>query len=521
MTSENSKNSIVILFFTWICFRIPVIAVIVYFFREPLFDLLGDVVDVYGITVVAIKIAGTPFARIIVVAAIFFAMLIATILTRKLASWLAYSSLLLVAGIAATLLNAFPEPSLGKILVFAAGLLLLALNLGADLLPRFGQRFSAQINWALKWLPGTEFLFANRYALLVCNTAQSWSGTGTKTLFSRAVWKVAPALLIFAIFLAATTSSPLMVTLEQALRQEKTVQVFGSADTAEIAITRDGRYLIASGHGLSTLLRYDLSDVTLPPLPSSETTDGAQSLFFQPGANEASVEHDNVIKTFDVDSMKLTRSVHLTENMATGDARLVIDPTSKTIAVVSEVDKPDGAYMLVVDQANGRVLSRENYDAGNIFLNPHKPVLYLSFFQRGEAVYGYDLLQRKIVSRYVTPYRGGRMLFDPKTNELLVCLPLQGEVLRLDADTLEKKGSYKVTSGVRAIAIDETRRVMMVGSLLTGKVALYDMTTGTKLHDWYLAPWVRYIELNPATGIAYVSTNGALLKFNYADYAKL
>ena len=100
-------------------------------------------------------------------------------------------------------------------------------------------------------------------------------------------------------------------------------------------------------------------------------------------------------------------------------------------------------------------------------------------------------------------------------NELLVTLPLESRIARLDADTLEAKGEFKAVFGVRSIAIDQAANLLLCGSLATGELEVIDLSNGKRRARYYLGPWLRTIELLPDRGQAYISSNGAIFEVKY------
>ena len=110
-----------------------------------------------------------------------------------------------------------------------------------------------------------------------------------------------------------------------------------------------------------------------------------------------------------------------------------------------------------------------------------------------------------------------RMEFDSKRNELLVASPLDGAVLRYDADTLEYKGKIKTSLGVRTLTIDSKRDLLLVGNFINNRIQVIDMSTYNRIASFYLGPWIRTITLDMEDGIAYVSTVRNLFKVSYVS----
>jgi hypothetical protein len=148
-------------------------------------------------------------------------------------------------------------------------------------------------------------------------------------------------------------------------------------------------------------------------------------------------------------------------------------------------------------------------------LHPSKSLLYLSFFRRTNGIQVYDMSSRERISETRSDARLDRMAFWPVANELLVASPAEARVLRYDADTLEPRGSIEGVIGVRVLAVDTRRDLLISGSLATGGITVHDLKTGRRLSGFYLGPWLRSIRLLEEQGLAYVSSNGALYSVPY------
>ena len=508
------------LYSAFLLFRLIVLFIFLYVFRESILDFIGNIFDIYNITVMAIQIVGTPVSRLALAIVTFIILTILAYVTRKWPAQRRFWVLMSTGSFMAAVAFLVPNPTKTGCAFLILSIGILSLNLLPDVLTNTASHLSAWIDRIVRWIPGTGLLFSTVYARELGTSMGARTHDKITKIFAHPIYRYLPAFGIFSTVVAATTMSTLMPRIEQAFRLDKGVTVLARSDFHELALSNDKRYLFATGHGQPNILRYDLNNLSSPPVPSSEQTHFAQSLSYQSDTNDVAVSDNNVVKIFDADTMQVRQQIPLGLHMASGDPRISIDALSDTITVVSEADKPDGPAMVVLNRKTGKILAQDNIDAGNILSNPAKPLLYLSFFQRGSAILAYDLTTYKVVKRFPIPSRADRMALDVRSNELLICLPVQGQILRLDADTLEKKGVYKVMNGVRAIAIDESRNVLMAGSLLTGTVALYDITSGKKLRTWYLGPWVRFISFDQGKGEAYVSSNGGLFKFNYVDHLK-
>jgi DNA-binding beta-propeller fold protein YncE len=103
----------------------------------------------------------------------------------------------------------------------------------------------------------------------------------------------------------------------------------------------------------------------------------------------------------------------------------------------------------------------------------------------------------------------------PDQTEVLVASPVHSEVLRFDAETLDLKGSIPSIFGVRSLAIDPVRKLLLCGSMVNNLLEVIDLETNKRIAKYYVGPWFRKIVLDTNTGIAYISTGMGLYRVNY------
>jgi hypothetical protein len=207
-------------------------------------------------------------------------------------------------------------------------------------------------------------------------------------------------------------------------------------------------------------------------------------------------------------------------DLSPGDPWVTVDPITDTLTVASEADEEIGTPFIVLDRPTGRVVDRADLAAGNVLLHPTKPWLYLTFFRRRHDVMLYDLQSKSVTRSTPGDRRAERMIFSQRRNELLVTSPMESRIMRFDADRLNLKGYIPTASGVRGIAIDEVRDLLLYGNIASGDLVVIDPNTGARLRSYYLGPWLRTIQLNVDSGTAYVSSRGALYRVSYAAGAQ-
>ncbi|MBI1881959.1 MAG: hypothetical protein HYR94_27605 [Chloroflexi bacterium] len=286
-------------------------------------------------------------------------------------------------------------------------------------------------------------------------------------------------------------------------------------------IDLERRILYASGYGTNYLQAYNIDNLDQSPLVSTVESGYAQGFAYNPLEQEIYVYNvlTHKLLTLDATTLGLKKSL-TTSQLSPGDVWIAWDQFLDRIVLASEADEQVGIPTVVVDRSTGQVLDQLPFDPGNIALHPTKPWLYLSFLRRINELLVYDLEKRQVVKRAPAPERIDRLIFAPgeKGLELFASAPLESQVLRFDAETLERIGTIKTVLGGRAIAVDPTRHWLLCGSLVTHQLEVIDLTTQQHIAEYYLGPWLRTIVLDPEAGTAYVSSHGGLFAVQYAAH---
>ena len=128
----------------------------------------------------------------------------------------------------------------------------------------------------------------------------------------------------------------------------------------------------------------------------------------------------------------------------------------------------------------------------------------------------YDLQNRSVTHSTPGDRRAERMIFSRRRNELLVTSPMESRIMRSMPISCISRGYIPTSFGVRGIAIDEVRDLLLYGNIASGHLVVIDPKTGARLRSYYLGSWLRTIQLNVDSGTAFVSSRGALYRVNYA-----
>lgn len=112
----------------------------------------------------------------------------------------------------------------------------------------------------------------------------------------------------------------------------------------------------------------------------------------------------------------------------------------------------------------------------------------------------------------------GKMAYLPKNERLLLAQPNRVELWVVDPRTGELDWTIPTQPGVRAVAVDEDRGLVVSASVLTGHVLVQDLRTGA-VRDVLgtVMPMVRELALAEDRGEAVLTTWAAVYRFPYAE----
>ncbi len=313
--------------------------------------------------------------------------------------------------------------------------------------------------------------------------------------------------------------------LAQQLHRDESVQKFAWGDTNSLALDTENGLLYVSGHGTEYMLAYDVNDLSRAPYRSPVGTNKAQSFYYNPANRELYVfnDHDNALLFLNAKALDVKKSVtglRITE----GDSRIVYDRQNDSIIIASEgtywgsASDENGYPIAVIGRKAGQLLYTVKECGGLcipglIHIHPTKPLLYMGFPKK---VLSYNTGTRKIVgtSAVIDQWVDG-MAITPDGRELLVGAPLHSAVLRFDAESLELKGSIHTVFGVRTLAVDPERNLLLTASLVTNMLDVIDLKTYEQVAEYYVAPWLRDISVDTKAGMAYVSSTEGLFRVHY------
>lgn len=511
----------------WVLARFPLLVILLYLFRDFLLENIG----VYQGQVLfsGIMLLSTYQERILIFGMIALVLSVSVFLSRtlrnkKIAYLLSLSISLGFLLIIFSWLSAKDTKPLNVPIKAFLLTALLAINIGPD---------SQIIRFitAGKGMKLADLIFGVGVGLtevLLPRPFMLWFLTRFKgsQIIVRGIWRwildLLPVILVSLLAVLTLRDQPL-VDLGRKLHPDSAVQLIDTqlitkGDVNVLALNKESKQLYASGRGLNHILAYQINALNQTPRQSSVETGHDQGLFYNEKDREIYVHNveRKAILILDSDTLNLIRSIPISE-ISPGDTWLVLDRFSNNFIIASEADERIHKPFIVVNRASGKLVSSSDLYPSFIFLNPHKPLLYMNFFRRLSELMAFDTQRNQVVRKIDTDKQVDRMVFVSSTNEVLQTSPSKSRILRHDADTLEVKGSFKTVLGVRGIAVDASRNLVLSASLVTNMLEVLDLKTGKHLAEYRLGPWLREICLDTEAGIAYVSSNGALYRVEYTS----
>ena len=320
-------------------------------------------------------------------------------------------------------------------------------------------------------------------------------------------------------------------SLARKLRADEAVQQLAAGDLYSLEVDAEQGQLFVTTESSDHLLAYNTGALDQAPRKSETETAGAQYFAFLRPERELYFFNRETRSLLVLDATTLAVKKSMPGlNLSEGDCTIAVDRHANTVIIASEAGWPardpgkkedkSASPIVVVERTTGKVLYGLQWcdggfcNPGNILPHPGKPLLYMCFIDR---VLAYDTKLRKAAASSQAGDRwiGDKMALTPDQQELLVPSPLHSDVLRFDALTLEFKGRIGTVFGVRALAVDASRNLLLAGSGLTSMVDVIDLRTRRRVAKHYVGPWLRAIAVDQGAGIAYVSSARGLFRVDY------
>lgn len=216
-----------------------------------------------------------------------------------------------------------------------------------------------------------------------------------------------------------------------------------------------------------------------------------------------------------------TRTVDLPANINYAYLQLV-DNEFALVPVQVKRDHQPPLFALIGDKPTWRNI-RYVPTSGNMPISYPREFTFIPALDRivlapdfGTHLFTFDLRTRNIEPLIETPTLDGKMRWVPELERLVVALPNRTELWVINVETGQVDWTIPTQPGVRALAIDATRQLVVNASVITGQILIQDLYTGEILDRLgTVMPMVREIALDPKSDQAILTTWAAVYQFPY------
>ena len=136
----------------------------------------------------------------------------------------------------------------------------------------------------------------------------------------------------------------------------------------------------------------------------------------------------------------------------------------------------------------------------------------------GRELFLFDLNSAQTERLIETPTMDGKIRWIPSIQRLVLALPNAMELWVIDPKTKRIDWRIPTQPGVRSLAVDIERNIVVTASVLTGQILVQDLISG-EIYDRLgtVMPMVRELALDPKSGQAVLTTWAAVYQFPYLD----
>lgn len=506
----KSKSTWII---SWAVIRLPLLGLLAYLFRYQLLSVFEKTVGFTGRMDFFVFTISTFYARFLLYILFAIALAIGYLLIQKIKAPLTARYILWLVGIFCGVLFSFYFIFQSTTSLIRTGVVVLLLAINTIPFEWFSNSSSRINPLFLVGVGISEAIFPQAYTSGLLNLfpkldqIKKWSWV-SGVLIIPLLW----------VFLLIPYDNQRVFTLAEKVHADPAVEKFSTGIYNWIELNSEKNLLYAVGRGTNFLLAFDLDHLDQAPKRSHQDIGKTQSFGFNPDQQELYIYKADTreLLYMDATSLKVLRSVPIPD-LAPGDVWIRWQPLNDSIILSSEADAEIGIPLYMIDRESGEILAELPYPIYPTELTFH-PNQLLMYFTSFKATYlaVWDMQKYQITNQTEVPSRTDRILFSENTNEVWVTVPLSGEILGYDADTLENTKRIKSSLGDRTLSIDYQRNLLFTGNFMNGWLTVIDLSTQKKVASYYLGPWIRTIALNNEKGIAYVSTVRGLFTIKYS-----
>lgn len=498
---------------SWAVIRLPLLGLLAYLFRYQLLSVFEKTVGFTGRMDFFVFTISTFYARFLLYILFAIALAIGYLLIQKIKAPLTARYILWLVGIFCGVLFSFYFIFQSTTSLIRTGVVVLLLAINTIPFEWFSNSSSRINPLFLVGVGISEAIFPQSYSFGLLNLfpkldqIKKWSWV-SGVLIIPLLW----------VFLLIPYDNQRVFTLAEKVHANPAVKKFSTGIYNWIELNPEKNLLYAVGRGTNFLLAFDLDHLDQAPKRSHQDIGKTQSFGFNPDQQELYIYKADTreLLYMDATSLKVLRSVPIPD-LAPGDVWIRWQPLNDSIILSSEADAEIGIPLYMIDRESGEILAGLPYPIYPTELTFH-PNQLLMYFTSFKATYlaVWDMQKYQITNQIEVPSRTDRILFSENTNEVWVTVPLSGEILGYDADTLENTKHIKSSLGDRTLSIDYQRNLLFTGNFMNGRLTVIDLSTQKKVASYYLGPWIRTIALNNEKGIAYVSTVRGLFTIKYS-----
>jgi len=321
--------------------------------------------------------------------------------------------------------------------------------------------------------------------------------------------------------------STVLTDIHRVLFADPAVVRFDRGHFNGLGLDKDHHVLYVVGDGINHIHAYNTDALNTPPRLSELETGYAEVFLYNDQTKEIYTipkirknKWSQQLNILDAASLTLKESIPIQFPQGVSDDTWIeLDPHTGYVIVAAEAGRKDlEKATVIINRKEGKIIKELSLAPMNMLLHPSRPLLYLGFFQdrNSNEIISYDLEALTVLKKAQINARMDRMAYVESANELLVTAPAKSLIYRLDGDTLAVKGRIKSSFGVRTLAVDAKRNLLLTLSLVTNILDVIDLNTYQSVKRYYLSPWLRSIVLD-GDGTAYVSSFSGLFRITYAQ----
>lgn len=499
----------------WVFVRLPMLAAGLYLLRFQIATLIEEYIGLGRAVNYAVFYTSTFSTRFIIYLVCVIILALTTWLVKKWETPELSGYNFLLTGIFIALYFLFAillSTSISPLKIFIATFILAVNTLPEKWLMKWIREGRAINFFFIAGVGLCEAFFSQAYILWLVDKLQ-WGSSFKKWSWLSGVI-IAP---LFWVFLLTPYHSEKILTLSEKLHASPAVEKFADGDFNWIEFDARHKLIYAVGRGTNILFAFDAEHLDQPPRTSKVDIGITQSFAFNPDLQELYIYNDSTRRLLYLDALtlELIHSVPVVD-IAPGDVWVIWHRGTDSIIIASEADLETGTPFVMINRASGEIIATISLPLipNQITIHPDKEILYFNTV-RDTYLFSWDMNSLVATQHVEISPRTDRLIFSPTTSEVLIAAPLEGAILRYDAETLEFKGTIKASFGDRTLTIDPQRNLLLVGNFINNQVQVIDLKTYEPIASFYIGPWIRTIALDVEQGIAYVSTVRNLFKVQY------